>query len=214
MHIIGIAGGSGSGKSTLVEHITALFPLNMICHVPMDAYYKDHSYLSILEKKKHNFDLPDAIDFGLLTLHIQQLKLGIAIERPLYSFISCSRLKESILVKPGKILIIDGIHALSNKEVRDLLDLKIFLSVSEQNRLMRIIARDTIDRGRTKTMVEKRFYETVKPMHDIYVEPFKNTANIFIDGDKDNFQMIVNHLEMIIQNCLAREHQPTDQPDQ
>lgn len=207
MFTLGIAGGSGSGKSTLIERIKSKFSPEVICHIPMDAYYKDHSHLTTQQKKSNNFDHPDAIDFRLLCSHIRQLKLRLAVDRPIYSYLTCCRSKETLKVFPAKILLIDGILALSDPELRNLLNVKIFLNVSENNRLQRIIARDTTERSRTKKMVEKRFYETVKPMHDIFVEPFKNMANELLNGDSENIDQMVHALEKIIQQCLEHKHE-------
>lgn len=207
MFIIGLAGGSGSGKSTLIEQIKSEFSPGVVCHIPMDAYYKDHTHLSTEQKKSNNFDHPDAIDFSLLCSHVRQLKLGIEIDRPIYSFITCSRSKETLKVAPLKILLIDGILALWDTELRNQMDLKIFLNVSEKNRLSRNIARDTMERGRTRKMVEKRFFETVKPMHDIYVEPFKNFANELLNGDFVDIEQIVATFKLVIQRCMEHIHE-------
>ncbi len=207
MFTLGIAGGSGSGKSTLIERIKLKFSAGVICHIPMDAYYKDHSHLTPKQKKVNNFDHPDAIDFRLLCSHIQQLNLGIAVDRPIYSFLTCCRSEETLKVFPSKILLIDGILALSDPELRNLMNVKIYLSVSEHNRLLRIIDRDISERSRTKKMAEKRFYETVKPMHDIFVEPFKKNANELLNGDSENINHMVHALEKIIQQCLEHKHE-------
>lgn len=207
MFTLGIAGGSGSGKSTVIERIKSNFSPGIICHIPMDAYYKDHSHLTTKQKKSNNFDHPDAIDFRLLCSHIQQLKLGIAVDRPIYSFLTCCRSKKTLKIFPSKILLVDGILALSDPELRNLLNVKIFLSVSEHNRLQRIISRDTTERNRTKKIVEKRFFEIVKPMHDIFVEPYKNTANELLNGDSENIDQMVHAIEKIIQQCFEHKHE-------
>lgn len=208
MITLGLAGGSGSGKSTLIERIISGFSPEIVCHLPMDAYYKDHGFLTPKQKKTHNFDHPDALDFRLLAGHLQQLKLGLPIERPQYSFLSCSRIEKTRTVYPSKILLIDGIFALSDPEISHLMDVKLFLSVSEENRLLRTIARDTAERGRTKEMVEKRFFATVKPMHDIYVEPFMKSANEILDGNSGDIESISYEFLLIIEHCLDQIHQP------
>lgn len=202
MIIIGLAGGSGSGKSTLVENIMPQFPQGIIGHIPMDAYYKDHSHLSAEEKKLHNFDHPDSIDFELLLNHLAYLKLGMEVERPAYSFITCSRLNITFQVKPCTLLIIDGILTLSNIDLCNALDTKVFLGVSEENRLKRTLLRDINERGRTKESVEERFYRTVKPMHDQFVEPTKHNANYHIDGNTDNIALVTENFRKIIEDCL------------
>jgi uridine kinase len=207
MITLGLSGGSGSGKSTLIERVMSEFSPGIICHLPMDAYYLDHGYLTPKQKKTHNFDHPDAIDFRLLAGHIQQLKLGLPIERPQYSFLTCSRIERTTTVYPSKILLIDGIFALNDPEISNQMDVKLFLSVSEENRLLRTIARDTRERGRTKEMVEKRFFDTVKPMLDIYVEPFMKSANKILDGNSTDIESISNEFRRILDHYLEHIHE-------
>lgn len=203
MLTISLSGGSGSGKTTLAKEIMARFPVGFTTLLPMDAYYKDHSYLSDEEKKKHNFDHPNTMDFSLLNDHLYLLKTGIPIERPVYSFLSCSRQHYTLPVYPSRVIMLEGFMALINKKLRNNTDIRFYVDVTEENRLRRIIERDMKERGRTAEMVETRFYKTVKPMHEKYIEPYKRFADIIIDGNDTNVQTIVSNMEKIINEKLA-----------
>lgn len=198
MLIISISGGSGSGKTTLAKDITHRFPADYVTLLPMDAYYNDHSFLSNEEKMRHNFDHPDAMDFKLLASHIQKLRAGGTVERPVYSFITCSRQPFTTTVRPSAIILIDGFMALLDKKLRDNIDFKIFIDVDESNRLQRIIERDEKERGRSKQLIVERFYKTVQPMHDAFIEPSKRFADIIIDGNPTDIQAIADSIEFAI----------------
>ncbi len=184
--IIGIAGGTGSGKTTVVNKIVEALPPHYVAVVPLDSYYNDTSEMTEEERHAINFDHPDAFDWKLLAKHIDDLRKGIAIEQPTYSYLLCNRLKETIHVSPKPVIIIEGIMTLLNKRLRDIMDLKIFVDADPDERLIRNIQRDTIDRGRTVSMVVERYLEVLKPMHEQFIEPTKRYANLIIPQGGEN----------------------------
>lgn len=190
MTIIGIAGGTGSGKTTVVKKIVETLPPHCVAVVPLDSYYNDTTDLTDEERKAINFDHPDAFDWKLLHKQINDLRNGIAIEQPTYSYIISNRLPETVHVEPKPVIIIEGIMTLTNKKLRDLMDLKIFVDTDADERLIRNIQRDTIDRGRTVSMVVDRYLKVLKPMHEQFIEPTKRYANIIIPQGGENKQGI------------------------
>lgn len=186
MLIIGIAGGSGSGKSTVVRKITELLPKNSVVVIPQDAYYKDNEHLSTEEKKKINFDHPSSIEFKLLINHLEKLKQGKEVGMPVYSYVTCARSKETIPVAPQKVIIVEGILILSNKNLRDKMDIKIFVDADADDRLIRIIYRDIQERGRSFKEVLSHYETWVKPMHLQFIEPTKRYADIIVPQGGDN----------------------------
>ena len=170
MLVIGIAGGSGSGKTTVVNAITSKLKEKVVV-IPQDSYYKDSSHLPIEERHKINFDHPDAIDWDLLCRQLKELKEGKTIEQPVYSYISCSRSKtETVTVAPAEVIIVEGILIFTCKELVDQMNIKIFVDADDDDRLMRIIVRDNLERGRDVTAVVNHYTETVKPMHLQFIE--------------------------------------------
>lgn len=190
MYIIGIAGGTGSGKTTVVKKIIEALPPGCAAVIPQDSYYNDNTHLAMEERKKINFDHPDAFDWKLLTKHIQELRSGRAIEQPTYSYLVCNRLEETIHVEPCEVIIIEGIMALWKKQLRDLMDLKIFVDADPDERLIRVIQRDTLERGRTAQMVIDRYLKVLKPMHEEFIEPTKRYADLIIPMGGSNHQAI------------------------
>lgn len=184
--IIGIAGGTGSGKTTVVNKIVEALPPHYVAVVPLDSYYNDTSEMTEEERHAINFDHPDAFDWKLLAKHVDDLRKGIAIEQPTYSYLLCNRLKETIHVSPKPVIIIEGIMTLLNKRLRDIMDLKIFVDADPDERLIRNIQRDTIDRGRTVSMVVERYLEVLKPMHEQFIEPTKRYADLIIPQGGEN----------------------------
>ena len=184
--IIGIAGGTGSGKTTVVKNIVNALPPHYVAVVPLDSYYTDTSEMTEAERHAINFDHPDAFDWKLLAKHVNDLRNGIAIEQPTYSYLLCNRLKETIHVEPKPVIIIEGIMTLLNKRLRDIMDLKIFVDADPDERLIRNIQRDTIDRGRTVSMVVERYLEVLKPMHEQFIEPTKRYADLIIPQGGEN----------------------------
>ena len=184
--VIGIAGGTGSGKTTVVKKIAEALPPHYVAVVPLDSYYNDTSEMTDEERHAINFDHPDAFDWKLLTKHVNDLRNGVAIEQPTYSYLLCNRLKETIHVEPKPVIIIEGIMTLLNKKLRDIMDLKIFVDTDPDERLIRNMQRDTIDRGRTVSMVVDRYLEVLKPMHEQFIEPTKRYADLIIPQGGEN----------------------------
>ena len=180
MFIIGIAGGTGSGKTTVVKKLIERLPKGEVVVIPQDSYYKDSSHVPVEERQNINFDHPDAFDWKLLIKQIDDLRHGKVIDQPTYSYILSNRLPETIRVEPKPVIIVEGIMSLINKRLRDMMDLKIFVDTDPDERLIRNIQRDTIDRGRTVSMVVDRYLKVLKPMHEQFIEPTKRYADIII----------------------------------
>ena len=180
MLIIGIAGGSGSGKTTVVKAITEKLKEQVVV-IPQDSYYKDSSHLPMEERQKVNFDHPDSIDFDLLNEHLHALRCGRSIEQPVYSYLTCSRSRtETIKVNPAEVIIIEGILIFTCARLREQMDIKIFVDADDDDRLMRVMARDILERGKTVESVIERYTKTVKPMYLQFIEPSKRYADIII----------------------------------
>ena len=190
MYIIGIAGGTGSGKTTVVKRIIESLPQNEVTLIPQDSYYNDTTPLTMAERRKINFDHPSAFDWDLLIQQIKEIKAGHAIKQPTYSYLECNRKKETIHVEPKKVVIIEGILALCKKELRDLMDLKIFVDADPDERLIRVIERDVLERGRTAEMVMDRYRKVLKPMHLEFIEPTKQYADLIIPQGGNNEKAI------------------------
>jgi len=180
MLVIGIAGGSGSGKTTVVRALQKTLKQNVVV-IPQDCYYKDSSDLTDEEKRVQNFDHPDSIEWPLLCRQLEDLKAGKAIDQPQYSFISCTRSKtETTHVEPADVIIIEGILVFTCPELRDQMDIKIFVDADDDDRLMRVMARDITERGKDVSWVIERYSRTVKPMFLQFIEPSKRYADIII----------------------------------
>lgn len=180
MLVIGIAGGSGSGKTTVVKSITQQLDGRVVV-IPQDSYYKDSSHLPMEERQQINFDHPDAIDWKLLCQQIRELKQGKTIEQPVYSYLTCSRSKtETVTVEPADVIIVEGILIFTCKELRDQMNMKVFVDADDDDRLMRIIVRDIAERGRTVETAIDHYSDTVKPMHLQFIEPSKRYADIIV----------------------------------
>lgn len=203
MYVIGMAGGSGSGKTTLVKRILEKLPPDSVIQLPQDTYYKDNSHLSMEDRKKQNYDHPDSIEWSLMVEHTRQLKAGRTVHIPTYSYLTCARLEETIEVKPAKLLIIEGILIYTCPELCKEIDLKIFRDVPGDYRLSRVIKRDMESRGRTALQVIDRFFETVRPMHEAFIEPSKEQADILLAGgevDEKAVDFIVGGIMQIMNN--------------
>jgi len=203
MLIIGIAGGSGSGKTTVVEKILECFPANEVAIVHMDSYYKDSSYLSLEEREKINFDHPDSIEFDLLYKDLRTLKSGKAIEQPIYDFITSTRKKETVHTEPKHVIIVEGILLFTDPRLRDLCNIKAFVDAEPDERIMRIIKRDTHERGRAVQDVLDR-YSVVKNMHIQFIEPTKRFADIIIPQGGEN-QVAIDMMVATIKLKLQKE---------
>ncbi len=186
MYIIGIAGGTGSGKTTVVNSILKGLPVDEVCVISQDSYYKATDELSLEERNKINFDHPNSIDFELLIEHLKLLKADRIIDQPVYSFVTHNRTKDVIKTYPRKVIIVEGILIFNNKELLDLFDIKIFVHAQSDERLIRRIRRDITERGRDIDEVLNRYQSTLKPMHEQFIEPTKNVADIIIPNDRYN----------------------------
>ena len=186
MLIIGIAGGTGSGKTTVVNQILNELPADEVCVISQDSYYKETHHLTYQERTKINFDHPKAIDFELLVNHITNLRKGEIIEQPVYSFVTHDRVKDTLITHPRKVVIVEGILIFNSKELRDLCDIKIFVHADADERLIRRVRRDIEERGRDINEVLTRYQNTLKPMHQQFIEPTKNYADIIIPNDRYN----------------------------
>lgn len=197
--IIGVAGGSGSGKSTLVSKLQEAFAnddVSTLCH---DFYYKEHSELTYEERTRLNYDHPQAFDTDMMVEHIKALKNNVPIAHPVYSFVDHNRTKEKVPVKPSKVIIVDGILIFENKELRDLMDIKVFVDTDADVRLARRIMRDVRQRGRSMESVIDQYITTVKPMHEEFVEPSKKYADVIIP--EGGFNSVA--VRMLIQNIRS-----------
>ena len=202
MTIIGIAGGTGSGKTTVVKKIVEALPPHYVAVVPLDSYYNDTTEMTEEERHAINFDHPDAFDWKLLIKQVNELRKGNAIEQPTYSYIKCNRLPETIHVEPKPVIIIEGIMTLLNKKLRDMMDLKIFVDADSDERLIRNIQRDIVERGRDVKMVVDRYVEVLKPMHEQFIEPTKRYADVIIPQGGENVKgidMVCKFIERLMQ---------------
>ena len=186
MLIIGIAGGTGSGKTTVVHQIMNELPDTEVGVISQDSYYKETHNLSFDERALINFDHPRAIDFELLVKHLKALKEGETIDQPVYSFIQHNRTDDAVSTHPRKVMIVEGILILTNPELRDLFDVKVFVHADSDERLIRRLKRDISERGRDIDEVLTRYQNTLKPMHEQFIEPSKAFADIIIPNDKYN----------------------------
>lgn len=204
MLVIGIAGGTGSGKTTVVKKIIKSLPKNKVALVSQDSYYKDNSHLPLEERQKINFDHPNAIEFDLLVEHVKNLKEGTPVEEPIYSYLTCTRASETKTIEPKCVVIVEGILILSHPALRALFDIKVFVSADADDRLMRVINRDIIERGRTVDVVLERYEESVKPMHLQFIEPTKRYADIIVPQGGHN-KVAIDILTSIVKMNLDAE---------
>lgn len=203
MLIIGIAGGTGSGKTTVVNKIINSFPAGEVAVMPQDSYYKDSSHIAPEERSKINFDEPDAIEWTLLVEHLKQLKEGKTIAMPTYSYLTCTRQEETVEVKPSDVVIVEGILVLTDPVLREMLDVKVFVDADPDDRLIRVIARDCIERGRTPQIVIDRYQDILKPMHCQHIEPSKRYADLIVPQGGSN-TVAINLLTDYIESRLHK----------
>lgn len=186
MLIIGIGGGTGSGKTTVVNKIISENPQGEVAIISQDSYYKDLSHLDYEARTKVNFDHPNSIDFKLLCKHLAQLRKGESIEQPVYSFVEHNRTDQTVTTHPKKVIVVEGILILTDPVIRDLFDIKIFVHADSDERLIRRLKRDTAERGRDLEEVLQRYQTTLKPMHQQFIEPTKEFADIIIPNNRYN----------------------------
>lgn len=201
MIIIGVGGGTGSGKTTVVNKILSDLPQKDVVILSQDHYYYDNKHLSFEEREKINFDHPRAIDFDLLVEHINSLKKGKTIKQPNYSFITHTRTGNFVNIKPHKVVIVEGILVFTYKPLRNLFNMKIFIHADSDERLIRRIKRDMIERGRNLNEVLNRYKETLKPMHEQFIEPTKSYADIIIPNMHKN-DVAINIIKSAIRNRI------------
>lgn len=204
MLIIGIAGGTGSGKTTVVRKIVDTLSPNTVAVIPQDSYYNDQSDLPLEVRKKTNFDHPDAFEWPLLAHQIEELRKGNAIEQPTYSYLTCTRLEETVHVEPRDVIIVEGIMALYDRKLREQMDLKIFVDAEPDERLLRVIERDMAERGHPLEMLIEKYRNVLKPMHDEFIEPEKQYADIIIPNGGENKRAIAM-MQMYILSALIHD---------
>ena len=187
--LIGIAGGSGSGKTTLAKNIATEFG-DSVATITHDSYYRAQDHLTFEERCQTNYDHPDAFETELLIQHLEDLKAGKSIEVPIYDYIDHNRSKESRLVESRPVVIVEGILIYADKRIADLMDMKIYVDTEADIRLLRRIHRDVENRGRTLSSVLSQYQNTVKPMHDAFVEPTKRLADLIVPDGGENFRAL------------------------
>ena len=195
--VIGIAGGTGSGKTALMNNLISRFE-GMVTVISHDNYYKRHDDMTYEERSQLNYDEPAAFDTSLMVYHLEELRRGHAIECPVYDFTIHNRSEQTIHIVPKKVIIVEGILIFENEELRNLMDIRIFVDTDADIRLCRRIKRDVNKRGRTLESVLKQYQDTVKPMHERYVEPSKKYANIVVpEGGKNlvALDMIIGRIQ-------------------
>lgn len=203
MLIIGITGGSGSGKTTVVKKVMSSFSSHQVSIISQDNYYKDNAHISLEERRKINFDHPESFEFDLLVKHMQQLRNGLAIEEPTYDYITSTRQQKTIRIEPNHVIVVEGILLFTDKRVRDLCDIKVFVDAEPDDRLIRIIERDMQERGRTAQQVIER-YGVVKEMHVQFIEPTKRFADLIIPQGGEN-QVAIDIMVATIKQKLLQE---------
>lgn len=201
MLVIGIAGGTGSGKTTVVRKIMECLPEGEVVVLPQDSYYRDNAAIPLEERLAANYDHPDAIEFELLIRHLKDLRKGKTIQQPIYSYLTCTRSTETITINPCRIIIVEGILVLTNPDLRKLMDIKVFVDADADDRLIRVICRDIIERGRTIENVIERYECTVKPMHNQFIEPTKRYADLIVPQGGNN-HIAIDILTKYIENRL------------
>lgn len=200
--IIGIAGGTGSGKTTVVRKIIESLPEGSVTVVSQDSYYKDSSHMPWEERRAQNFDEPRAFDWQLLYQHLALLREGKAVDEPVYDYTTCSRLKETKHIEPRRVIILEGIMALVDPTIRAILDMKVFVDADSDERLIRVLRRDVVERGRTVEDLVNRYQSIIKPMHNLHIEPTKQFADIIVPQGGSN-SVAIDLLKQFIQKVLA-----------
>ena len=209
MLIIGIAGGTGSGKTTVVKKIMEALPPEEVTVIPQDCYYNDNAHIPLEERLKMNYDEPSSIEWGLLCKHLNDLKSGRTVERPTYDFLTCSRLKQTVPLSPREVVVVEGILVLTDSMLRNMMDVKVFVDADADERLIRVIKRDCIERGRTPQMVIDRYQDTLKPMHELYIEPSKRFADLIVpQGGNNNvaIRLLTDYIRSLLKNGVNNKN--------
>ena len=197
MKIIGICGGSGSGKTTLVEAVRAHMSTDVVSVISQDSYYKNHDSLTFEERCKINYDHPNAIDYDLFVLHLNQLKKGKSIYSPIYSYSEHLRSDQFIEVFPKQVVLVEGILIFAHTQLREQFTTTIFIDAADDTRLSRRIARDILTRGRTAKEVRNRFEDTILPMHNAHIQPHKETSDYIFDNNKEDLSGLGSFCKLI-----------------
>lgn len=205
--VIGITGGSGSGKTTVVKKILDFFPGNEVAVISQDAYYRDNSHLTLEERRKINFDHPNSIEFELLVKHVEALKRGQGVEEPTYDYVSSTRQQKTTRIEPRHIVIVEGILLFTDAQIRNLCNIKVYVDADSDDRLIRIIERDMLERGRSAQDVINR-YQIVKAMHEQFIEPTKRFADLIIPQGGEN-HIAIDVLVSMIQQKLHIQSKKT-----
>lgn len=198
--IVGIAGGSGSGKSTVARHVAQALRAESVAFIDMDAYYVNFAHLTLDERRKVNWDHPDAFDWPLFVSHLERLAGGESIDKPVYDFVTHSRRKDTVVVPPASVVVVDGILLFADSRIRELCDVKIFVDADADLRLIRRIRRDTTKRGRPLDEIIDQYLTTVHPMHLEFVEPTKRYADVILPRGGHNEIAV----DMIVSNIRRR----------
>lgn len=180
MLIIGIAGGTGSGKTTVVRKIVESLPPDEVAVISQDCYYKDNHHIPLETRLKMNYDEPASIEWDLLVKHLKDLREERCVQMPTYDFLTCARMPETVMVRPRKVVVVEGILVLTDKALRDMMDVKVYVDADADERLIRVMTRDCVERGRTPQMVIDRYQSMLKPMHELYIEPTKKYADLIV----------------------------------
>ena len=199
--VFGVAGSTASGKTTVARSILEQVGAHRVAYLPHDAYYRDMSHLPLAERAQQNYDHPDALESDLLARHIRELCAGRAIQLPVYSFADYTRKPETVTVEPAPVILVDGILIFAEPELRDLMDIKIFVDVEADIRLIRRIERDTRERGRTLSTTIFQYLDTVRPMDLEFVQPSRRYADVILPGGGQNrvaIEMVVARLHAIL----------------
>ena len=200
--VLGVAGGSASGKTTIINKLKEYFGED-IAVISHDAYYKAHDDMPFEERTHLNYDHPDSFDSDMMAEDVRRLIKGHSIDMPVYDYVVHNRSEETIRVEPKSVIVMEGILILENKELRDLMDIKIFVDTDADERLMRRIRRDMIERGRSIDSILTQYSDTVKPMHEEFVEPSKKYADIIIPRGGENkagLDMLITYMTRMLQN--------------
>jgi uridine kinase len=196
--VIGVAGGSGSGKSTVSRNVAQALPNHSVAFIDMDAYYLNYAHLPFEERRKINWDHPDAFDWELLLAQLKRLSSGESIEKPVYDFVAHTRSNSTVVVPPAEVVVVDGILLFVDRRIRELCDVKVFVDADADTRLIRRLRRDMVKRGRPLEEILQQYLSTVQPMHLEFVEPSKRYADVIVPRGGHNaiaIEMIVAKIE-------------------